>query len=99
MNDSGDFTHRPRAIDPRVARAQATGIGQCMSESLRTGMNRAQRVVDQCAPGCMTPVPVNEGFPARTPDMPAAVDTLSSSAPVPLVLGSWRRGAGGGRLY
>lgn len=98
MNDSGSFTHRPRAIDPRVARAQATGIGQCMGESLRTGMNRAQRVVDQCAPGCMAPVPVNEGFPARTPDMPMAVDTLPG-APAPLGLGTWRRGAGGGRLY
>jgi hypothetical protein len=93
-SDSGNFTHRPRAIDARVARAQATGIGEQMSESLRTGMNRAQRVVDQCAPGCMAAVPVNEGFPARTPSMPLVVDTLVTGAPV--VLGTWRRG---GRLY
>jgi hypothetical protein len=64
--NSGDQTHRARAVDPQQFRAQATGIGQTRAASLATGSARAQRVVDQTDPACMSVVPVAEGFPARS---------------------------------
>lgn len=70
MKPSGDATHRPTAVDPKQFRAQATGIGQQREASLYTGSMRAQRVVDMTDPACMAPVPENEGFPARTPEVP-----------------------------
>jgi hypothetical protein len=68
--NSGDpnCTHRARAMDPQAFRAQATGIGQSAAASLATGSARAQRVVDQADPACLSIVPEAEGFPARTPD-------------------------------
>jgi hypothetical protein len=66
--NSGDQTHRARAMDPAAFRAQATGIGQSAAASRATGAMRAQRVVDQTDPSCMIVVPEAEGFPTRTPD-------------------------------
>lgn len=66
-------THRARAVDPQQFRAQATGIGMTRSASLATGSSRAQRVVDQADPACLSFVPEAEGLPARTPDMPPLV--------------------------
>jgi len=64
--NSGDQTHRARAMDPAAFRAQATGIGQSAAASRATGGNRAQRVVDQTDPACMSVVPEAEGYPARS---------------------------------
>jgi hypothetical protein len=64
--NSGDTTHRARAMDPAAFRAQATGIGQSAAASRATGAARAQRVVDQTDPACMSVVPEAEGFPARS---------------------------------
>lgn len=69
MNPSGDTTHRARAMDPAAFRAQATGIGMTAAASSATGAARAQRVVDQTDPACMSVVPEAEGFPARSPTM------------------------------
>lgn len=66
--NSGDFTHKPRAVDPAKFRAQATGIGVTLATSAQTGAARAQNVVDRTDPACMSVVPEAEGFPARTPD-------------------------------
>lgn len=68
--DSGEFTRRVHPIDPKQARAQATGIGMTRTASLVTGGNRAQRVVDSCPPECFARTPENEGYPARTPETP-----------------------------
>lgn len=59
-------THRARAVDPAQFRAQATGIGMTRSASLATGSARAQRVVDQADPQCLSAAPPAEGFPARS---------------------------------
>jgi hypothetical protein len=64
--DSGNTTHRARAVDPAQFRAQATGIGMTRTASLATGAARAQRVVDQTDPACMVATPEAEGFPARS---------------------------------
>lgn len=63
------MTHKARAVDPVQFRAQATGVGMTRGASLMTGGMRAQRVVDQTDPACMSVVPEAEGFPGRTPDM------------------------------
>lgn len=65
--NSGDFAHKPRAVDPAKFRAQATGIGVTLATSAQTGAARAQNVVDRTDPACMSVVPEAEGFPARTP--------------------------------
>jgi hypothetical protein len=66
MNPSGDTTHRARAMDPAAFRAQATGIGMTVAASRATGGSRAQRVVDQTDPACMSVVPEAEGYPSRS---------------------------------
>ena len=63
---SGDRTHPARAVDPAKFRAQATGIGMTQRASAATGAARAQRVVDQTDPACMSVVPEAEGFPSRS---------------------------------
>lgn len=75
--NSGDLTHRPRAVDPAQFRAQATGIGMTRSASLATGAMRAQRVVDATDPACLAVVPEAEGLPARTPPMPTLLSALA----------------------
>lgn len=67
-NASGNHIHPQYAVPPENFRAQATGIGQSLEASRRTGAARAQRVVDQTPPGCMKAVPAAEGYPARTPN-------------------------------
>ena len=78
MNNSGEFTHKPRAVPPEQFRAAATGIGQSFRQSLATGMSRAQRVSDNIPPACRAAVPEAEGFPPATPVMQldAATNTL-----------------------
>ena len=46
MNNAGDSTHKPRAVDSRVFRAAATGVGQSLGSSALTGDARAQRVIN-----------------------------------------------------
>ena len=46
MNNAGDRTHKPRAVDPRVFRAAATGVGQSLGASALTGDRRAQQVIN-----------------------------------------------------
>ena len=70
MNDSGDRTHRPRAVDPQRFRAVATGIGQTQEMSALTGARRAQQVADSIPARCRDAVPAAEGYPApRDPEM------------------------------
>ena len=64
MNNSGDRTHRPRAIDPANFRAQATGIGQTCGASRATGTLRAAEVVEHMPPAQRRAVPAAEGYPA-----------------------------------
>ena len=64
MNDSGDHTHRARAIDPARFRALATGIGQSAARSEATGASRAQRVVECTPPAQRAATPAAEGYPA-----------------------------------
>ncbi len=68
MNDSGEFTHRPRAIDPARFRAQATGTGQTCAASAATGAARAQRVSEQAPPAQLAATPAAEGRPAKYED-------------------------------
>ncbi len=65
MINSGDNTHRPRAIDPARFRALATGIGHSAAMSERTGANRAQRVSEQAPPEQLAACPTAEGRPAK----------------------------------
>jgi len=46
-------------------RAQSTGMGQTLSESRRTGMNRAQCAID-CAPASAKAKAETLGFPKST---------------------------------
>lgn len=41
MNNAGNNTHKARAVDPKTFRYAATGIGQCLDESIATGKRRA----------------------------------------------------------
>lgn len=65
MNNSGDRTHRPRAIDPANFRAQATGIGQTCGASRAAGAMRAAEVVEHMPPAQRRAVPPAEGYPTR----------------------------------
>lgn len=77
MKNSGNETHRPRAIDPVNFRAQATGIGQSLAASRRTGLNRAMQVAETIPnPAC---VPASEGFPST----PGDGETISSNVTFP----------------
>jgi hypothetical protein len=78
MNDSGSFTHRPRAKDPQAFRAQATGIGQARKASLMTGAARAQRVVDAMPPEQRAAVPAAEGYPAPMSDYVSTTGMLDA---------------------
>ena len=76
MNDSGDNTHRPRAIEPSRFRAQATGVGQSRAQSAATGAARAQCVSDAAPPAQLAAPPAAEGRPAKYVDQtfgPAAM--------------------------
>lgn len=50
---------------PRAFRAAATGIGQTLATSQRTGAIRAQHVVDSCDPQCAKTLPPS--YPPRDP--------------------------------
>ena len=63
MNNSGDRTHKARAIEPANFRAQATGIGQSTRASRTTGAARAACVVAQAPAGCIAIAPAAEGYP------------------------------------
>ena len=63
MNDSGNSTHRPRAINPADFRAQATGVGMSLGASRRTGAARAMEVVEHMPPAQRRAVPAAEGYP------------------------------------
>lgn len=65
MNNSGDSTHKPRAIDMQRFRDQATGIGQTRQASAMTGAARSQRVID-AAPKAQERV-ADPSYPAPTP--------------------------------
>ncbi len=61
-------THKPRAVDPQTFRAAATGVGQAFSESVRTGTNRAQDVINSAPAASRAAIPEAEGYPPRTMD-------------------------------
>lgn len=63
MNDSGNSTHRARAINPADFRAQATGVGMSLGASRRTGAARAMEVVEHMPPAQRRAVPAAEGYP------------------------------------
>lgn len=63
MNNSGDRTHKPRAIEPANFRAQATGISQSTRSSRMTGASRAARVVAEAPAGRIALAPAAEGYP------------------------------------
>lgn len=64
-------THPARAVDPKLFRAQATGIGQTRAASAMTGGYRAQRVIDATRPECRAAIPEAEGYPEPTPELGA----------------------------
>ena len=75
MNNSGNSTHKPRAIDPANFRAQATGIGQTLGASRRTGAERAMEVAQHMPPAQRAAVPAAEGYPrARYEGVPEGED-------------------------
>lgn len=71
---SGEFSQPVYAIDPVRFRAQATGVGQTQSMSYRTGLSRAQRVIDSVHPDCRPRIPVAEGYPDPMPAMDMTVN-------------------------
>ena len=81
LMNSGDNTHRPRAMDPKAFRAQATGIGQQASASLQTGTMRAQQVVDSMTPAQHAAVPQAEGYPDKSPDFATVLGVTATPAP------------------
>ena len=64
MNNSGNSTHKARAVSPERFRAVATGIGQTQTASAATGAMRAMEVVEHMPEHCRRAVPVAEGYPA-----------------------------------
>jgi len=62
MNNSGDSTHKARAVPPIDFRNQATGIGQQLSASRATGSVRNAIVSSSIPEHCRAAVPVAEGF-------------------------------------
>lgn len=66
MNNSGNNTHKARAVPPDRFRAQATGIGQSRSASEMTGAMRAAEAVEHMPPSQRRAVPAVEGYPAPT---------------------------------
>ena len=66
MNNAGDRTHKPRAVDPRIFRDAATGVGQSLGSSALTGDARAQRVIN-AAPAAQRKV-ADPSYPAPTMD-------------------------------
>ena len=66
MNNAGDRTHKPRAVDPKTFRDAATGVGQSFDASVSTGAMRAQRAIN-CAPESQRKV-ADPSYPAPTMD-------------------------------
>ena len=66
MNNAGNSTHKARAVDPRIFRDAATGIGQSLGSSALTGDARAQRVIN-AAPAAQRRV-ADPSYPAPTMD-------------------------------
>jgi hypothetical protein len=66
MNNAGDRTHKPRAVDPKIFRDAATGVGQELAQSVLTGQRRAQRAID-CAPAAQRAV-ADPSYPAPRMD-------------------------------
>lgn len=62
MKPTDNSTHRPRAIDPKTFRDQATGIGQARCESAMTGAMRNARVSTGMTAQQAAAVPAAEGF-------------------------------------
>lgn len=86
MNNGGNSTHKPRAVDPVTFRAAATGIGQRFDESVRTGMSRAQNVINEARALQRTAA---QGYPQPTLDEEGnwlPVDTLGVPISSPVAL-------------
>lgn len=83
MNNAGNSTHKPRAIEPANFRAQATGIGQSTRASRMTGASRAARVVAEAPAGCIAMAPAAEGFPP--PPANDAALPMSAQGPFEMV--------------
>ena len=69
MRGSSKNTFNPSLVSDESAkrfRNQATGIGQCLGESERTGARRAQCVIDG-APAAQRKV-ADRSYPAPTPE-------------------------------
>ena len=64
MNNAGDSTHKPRAIDPQTFRALGNGSGQTAASALVSGRQRAQAVIDG-APKAQRAV-ANPSYPQPT---------------------------------
>jgi len=71
MNNSGNSTHKPRAVDPARFRALATGIGQSQSMSASTGAMRAGRVADAMPARQRAALTPTSGYPAPLFPQPA----------------------------
>lgn len=72
MNNAGDRTHKPRAVDPRIFRAAATGVGQSLGSSALTGDRRARCAIN-AAPAAQRAV-ADPSYPA--PDMSPTGDYM-----------------------
>lgn len=68
MKFGDSTTHKPRAIDPKQFRAQATGVGQTRGASYLTGCDRAMEVVEHMPPTQRRAVPAAEGYPTAGRD-------------------------------
>lgn len=67
MMNSGNSTHRPRAIDPKAFRNQATGIGQSCGASAVTGAVRSYEVGEHMPARQRRAAPTAEGFDKSAP--------------------------------
>jgi len=66
MNNANNNTHKARAVDPKIFRDAATGVGQTLAASTTTGAVRAQRAIN-CAPASQQAC-ADPSYPSPTMD-------------------------------
>jgi hypothetical protein len=78
MRDSRKKLQTGTIPSPQAFRAAATGIGQTLSASERTGSIRAQTVVNSCSPECVKTLP--DSYPPAWPELAAVGQDSSRSS-------------------
>lgn len=68
MNNAGNKTHKARAVDPRIFRDTATGIGQSLGASALTGDRRAQEAINAAPASQRRVADPSYPSPSRSPE-------------------------------